>query len=809
VFLLFSVLFITFLVLYRNVFLKNEVIVPGDIPYNTPVWQGEAPDTKYYKADNYLLSDQINQFYVWHQIAHISMSSTGVIPLWNPYIFGGHPLVANSQSALFYPPNLLLFYYEPGIVATIRGFFNIFILILFGFLAGRQLGISRVGSVLISAGLALSGPITVWLGHPHSNVFSWFPFLIWSGDKIVMSEKKIYWSGIFGLGTGISILGGHPETVFHLLLIVSVFLFVRILFSKKGKKKNRRSFVLMVTGLIFGILVGSVQLIPFSEFLFSSSTYHQGGRGDHGGPLLWSDSALGNLTGIPTLIYPDFFGNPPDRTFRNPADKNLNYNEQAIYFGLIPLSFFIFVIFRRGSPTVVKILSFLSLFSLGVAWRLPFFEIFNHIPVFSIVANGRLRIFFTFIAVFLAGFGLDLFRKKFNSGELQNRNIFRLSIIPLTAISVFFVFGVIKSIMQVSGQSPFQESSGEISFLKYLIFGIFTPDNPGIMITVISSLSVLIILFLLKKGKIGIKAFEIFIVIICILDLSVPASGYNPTIKKEDILPAPSVFSGLKGKGGPIRIIAGGNMMIQNYNCVHGIQLMGGYDLPAFQKYSDLFLSQNTGNIHNHNWNDNSELINFLNIRYLFSKGDYSPVSSKYKLIFDNLNYRIYENSEAFPRAFMTYDYEVIGDKNKALSFLKENDFKLKDKVLLNSDPDISFRKFASSSDVPNNVRITEYVNDKVKISIYTEADGILVLSDVLMQGWKVYVDKVPGNILSANYAFRGVFIPSGSHNVVFKYEPVSFLAGVILTCSGLLAVILFILLGGIRKRNYDPPVYT
>ncbi|MEN8222239.1 MAG: YfhO family protein [Acidobacteriota bacterium] len=807
--LLFAVLLFTFLILYRNVFLKNEVIIPGDIPYNTPVWQGEAPDRKYYKADNYLLSDQINQFYAWHHIAHISMSGTGIIPLWNPYIFGGQPLVANSQSSLFYPPNLLLFYFEPGTIATVRAFFNIFILILFGFLAGRQLGISRIGSVMISAGLALSGPVTVWLGHPHANVFSWFPFLVWSGEKVIATEKKIFWSGIFGLGAGISLLGGHPEMVFHLFLIVSVYLFLRLLFSGKVTKKKRTSSILLVTGLISGILIGSVQLIPFSDFLFKSATYMQGGRGEHDGPLLWSGSAIPNLTGIPTLVYPDFFGNPPDRTFMNPVDKNLNYNEQAIYFGLIPLSFFIFVIFRRGSPLIIKILTYVSLFSLGIAWRLPFFEVFNHIPVFSIVTNGRLRIFFAFIAVFLAGFGLDLFRKKYTSGELKNRNILRFALIPLIAISVFVVFSMIKSFMQISGQSPFQASTGEFSFLKYLIFGIFTPDNPGIMITIISSLSVLIILFLLKKKKIGILVFEISIVIICIIDLAVPASGYNPTIKNEDILPYPSVFSSLKGGDEPFRTIATGNMMLQNYNCVHGIQLMGGYDLPVFRRYSELFFSQNNGDLHNHNWHDNSELVNFLNIRYFFSKGDYSPVSSKYELIFDNLNYRVYENREAFPRVFMTYDYEVTGDMKESLSFLKGNDFKLKDKVLLNSSPDILFKRFPSSSDVPNNVRITEYINDEVNIHVYTESAGILVMSDVMMSGWKVYVDGVSEKIFYANYAFRGVFIPSGSHSVVFKYEPVPFRAGLLLTYAGLLSVLLFILFGLFRKQDGDSPDHT
>src|SRR5512135_1493983 len=33
----------------------------------------------------------------------------GVIPLWNPYLFGGAPFVGDIQSGIFYPLNLLTF----------------------------------------------------------------------------------------------------------------------------------------------------------------------------------------------------------------------------------------------------------------------------------------------------------------------------------------------------------------------------------------------------------------------------------------------------------------------------------------------------------------------------------------------------------------------------------------------------------------------------------------------------------------------------------------------------------------------------
>ena len=47
------------------------------------------------------------QFVPWRAWAW-QMLFAGKLPLWNPYVGMGAPLIANYQSALFYPPNLLL-----------------------------------------------------------------------------------------------------------------------------------------------------------------------------------------------------------------------------------------------------------------------------------------------------------------------------------------------------------------------------------------------------------------------------------------------------------------------------------------------------------------------------------------------------------------------------------------------------------------------------------------------------------------------------------------------------------------------------
>ena len=50
----------------------------------------------------------------------------GCVPLWNPYIFCGNPLMANMQSAVFYPLNILYYVlpFEAAVkVQTLLAFF--------------------------------------------------------------------------------------------------------------------------------------------------------------------------------------------------------------------------------------------------------------------------------------------------------------------------------------------------------------------------------------------------------------------------------------------------------------------------------------------------------------------------------------------------------------------------------------------------------------------------------------------------------------------------------------------------------------
>jgi hypothetical protein len=77
-------------------------------------------------------------------------------------------------------------------------------------------------------------------------------------------------------------------------------------------------------------------------------------------------------------------------------------------------------------------------------------------------------------------------------------------------------------------------------------------------------------------------------------------------------------------------------------------------------------------------------------------------------------------------------------------------------------------------------------LNDAV-IRVDTSRAGLLVCSESNMNGWSAAVDGHPTPILAANYAFRAVEIPAGSHTVRFAYVPPGWHAGLGISLAGLL----------------------
>src|SRR5690606_20805297 len=113
------------------------------------------------------------------------------IPAWNPYSFSGTPNLANFQSGVFYPINIIFAFGNYPI------FWSIFIMLqpllagIFIYLYLRNLKLDVYSSFLGSVIFAFSGFFSMWLGW--GNVLHtalWLPLILFSIDKI-FSIKKV------------------------------------------------------------------------------------------------------------------------------------------------------------------------------------------------------------------------------------------------------------------------------------------------------------------------------------------------------------------------------------------------------------------------------------------------------------------------------------------------------------------------------------------------------------------------------------------------------------------------------------------
>jgi Bacterial membrane protein YfhO len=81
--------------------------------------------------------------------------------------------------------------------------------------------------------------------------------------------------------------------------------------------------------------------------------------------------------------------------------------------------------------------------------------------------------------------------------------------------------------------------------------------------------------------------------------------------------------------------------------------------------------------------------------------------------------------------------------------------------------------------------------SDALTIPVTLGHDGWVILADTYYPGWVAWVDGRPAVIRYADYAFRGVAVPAGSHTIVFDYQPRSVMVGSWLTILGALVGLL------------------
>lgn len=167
----------------------------------------------------------------------------------------------------------------------------------------------------------------------------------------------------------------------------------------------------------------------------------------------------------------------------------------------------------------------------------------------------------------------------------------------------------------------------------------------------------------------------------------------------------------------------------------------------------------------------------------------------------------IYRFDHVLPRATVFHDLEMASDDAAALSMLGDSKLDIFNKAvvpantLTPSDKEL-LQQIRQFPEARGKAEITHYDSQHVTVSASLDQPGLLVLNDTDYPGWTAYVDGQAAHIVSANYLFRGVFLHAGQHVVEFRYQPRSFIVGLLLSCITLLSATAVLMRANRRKLS-------
>ncbi len=140
---------------------------------------------------------------------------------------------------------------------------------------------------------------------------------------------------------------------------------------------------------------------------------------------------------------------------------------------------------------------------------------------------------------------------------------------------------------------------------------------------------------------------------------------------------------------------------------------------------------------------------------------------------------RLYENLHVLPRAYMASSVVNVRTPEEALAKLSNPSFDRRTQVVLENDTMLPEASVPAAS--PGAVQILSRSGEEISLKCANNKTAVLVVTDTFYPGWKAFVDGKRARIVRANYLFRGVILPPGSHKVTMRYYPETFTVGVLL----------------------------
>jgi hypothetical protein len=734
-------------------------------------------------------SDMFIAGYSFRLFGAETFKSTGAIPQWNPFLFGGLPYIAAMHGDIFYPTAWMR-WIMPVDMAITWGMAIHFVLAgWFTYRFARALGLSWGAAIVAGVAYELSGIVASQMSPGHDGklfVSALAPLAFWTLLRAIRHQQR--WAfGAFAIVVALTVLGHYHMSYFLLIALGLWALYLAFWDSERAADSNPwLALGFSAAAVAVGVGITALQVMPFYEYIKYSP------RAEGGPNTGWAFATSFALppAEIFTAILPQFNGILDHYWGSNP----LKFHTE--YIGFLPLAL---AALALGDATHRRLVIAFSvgallflLFSFGgnTPFYRPFFEV---LPLLNkIRAMGMVFYLVAFPVAMLAAIGCDRL--------LERRVSVRTVAIVAGAFGIFALLGSVGALQGFAEALSIPERAEAVQANASSL------QSGAIRLLAFVGLSSAL-LIALAAGRVKANAAVIGLVVLLTADLwSIDRLFFTFSPRADTLFADDAVTTYLEKTKMPYRVIDGANAYDKSILMKYRIPSALGYH--GFELRNYQMLGGKT-----EGWNNlgTPNLFDLLAIRFLIlDKAQALP----------GFHQVVGPTQTAFGTTAVLYERDTAPNyarvilaaaklpEDQVVPTVIDSRFPVSGALLL---PDTSTAQVAPAKQPfpmsQATASVTAWAPGKMTVSI-AGADataGHLLISENWYPDWHATVDGKPGVVRRADQTLISVDLPAGAKSVELVFDSPTYAKGKIVSLVALLiaaAMMLVPMVMGRRTAN-------
>ena len=741
--------------------------------------------------------------------------SSGALPKWVPYVFGGLPLFANPGST-YYPIHVLADLLLP--VSKVLPFvfwFQFGVAGLGMYVLATELGCRRWIAFVAGLCFQFTGILMSWVYAGHDGrviVASLAPLFFFFLHRGIRTGRFPSFIGAAAT-LGFALLSFQIQNAYYLLLAAAIWAVFCLLSDGDVRRPAALGsrVALGLAAVALGFALAAVNFLPFLDYVSESPRGQEGGRGyeysvsysmppgeiislavpEHIG------ASVSDVQGQP--LFPAYRGDNPFKLHTEYAGAlvvmllglGFAYSRQNRYWWFFAgLSLFFLTIAFGGHTPLYRL--YYALLPGTQRFRAPSLSFF--IVAFSLVVMAALTLE-RIAAIRDEGAGSRA-RKAEGAGALDK------VIWIAGGVAVIALLGAIMTAGADTGQAAGPTVAG-----GWMRFAVFAALFTGV-------------LWAWVRDRITPPVTLLLLSLLTVADLWIITRRFFQTVPPPQEMFAPDdVISFLHTQPEPFRMWAfpypqpyrsagpyGGN-----YPMLHDIEQVGGEHGNQLQRWNEYLGAGTETYIDWHNFVADAGVVNtpegqaiafrsvpgFLeaaNVRFIVSM---APLAHPDLREVHRGTALVYEHTRALPRAYLAASAVPVAE-GQMLAAMQGGGWDPRTTAFVPSSAGIQL----PGTPLEGEAQVVEHTPDRVVVRTRANRPALLVLADNHYDGWTASIDGKDAPVVLTNHTFRGVVVGAGEREVVFTFEPRDLYVGFAIYAAGFTLIALFAGFLLLRRRR-------